>query len=471
VPIAALPKGMNTLLGSDDRTTVDSFSYGGTLQAVSKAPVFNRPNQFLVGASVDLGLAHVTSQSELGVLDPRTLVVSGLGIIVDQSLNPELGPNNIDVTPIDLITRTQYYGLYFMNTLDVTESLALTVGGRYNVANIKLEDQLGTALNGDHTFERFNPMVGATYKLFPGLSLYGGYSESNRAPTPAELSCADPLRPCLLENFLVSDPSLKQVVGRTAEAGLRGQLTAGYSGRDALGTPKANTIGWNIGYFRTVLSDDILQAPSPVAGRGFFINGGHTMREGVEAAVNYRSDRLFAYTSYAFVNATFLDALEIPSPNAPVGIPCSSAAESGEALNCANVQPGDHIPSIPQHRFKLGFDYWVFPQWRIGADLIAVSSQFFRGDEGNEDRQLPGYAVVNLRTGYKITDNVELYGLVNNLFDTNFATFGTYFPPDTLRTVAGNPVGVGPNGTVLENPRTITPSAPVAVYAGVKVKF
>jgi outer membrane receptor protein involved in Fe transport len=399
-------------------------------------------------------------------------MVSGLGIVVDQSLNPDLGPGDIDVTPVDLITRTQYYGLYFLNTLDVTHSLAFTVGGRYNVANIKLEDQLGAALNGDHTFQRFNPMVGATYKLFPGLSLYGGYSESNRAPTPAELSCADPLRPCLLENFLVSDPPLQQVVGRTAEAGLRGQLTAGYSGRDKLGTPKANTVGWSLGYFRTVLSNDILQAPSPVAGRGFFINGGDTMREGVEAAVNYRSDRLFAYTSYAFVNATFLDALEIPSPNAPVGVPCSAAVEGGdEALNCANVQPGDRIPSIPQHRFKLGLDYWVFPQWRVGADLIAVSSQFFRGDEGNADAPLPGYAVVNLRTGYRITDNVEIYGLVKNLFDTRYSTFGTYFDTHALRTAAGDPVGVGPNGTVLDNPRMITPAPPLAVYGGVRVRF
>jgi hypothetical protein len=51
----------------------------------------------------------------------------------------------------------------------------------------------------------------------------------------------------------------------------------------------------------------------------------------------------------------------------------------------------------------------VTPQWRIGGDVIAVSSQFVRGDEGNDDRPLPGHAVVNLRTGYKVTDNVEIY--------------------------------------------------------------
>ncbi|HEU0061730.1 MAG TPA: TonB-dependent receptor [Hyphomicrobiaceae bacterium] len=474
VPIASLPNGVETVLGGNDRVSVDSFSYGGAVQAVSKAHLFDRSNQFLLGTSLDLGRARVTSQSELGVLDPRSLAVSGLGIIIDQSLNPALDAGDVEVTPVDLVVRTSYYGLYFMNTLDVTDRLAVTVGGRYNLANIKLEDQRGEDLNGDHTFQRFNPLIGATYKLLPGLTAYAGYSESNRAPTPAELACADPLRPCLLENFLVSDPPLKQVVGRTIEAGLRGQVAAGYAGRDAMGAAKSNTLGWSLGYFRTLLNDDILTVASPIQGRGFFINGGDTLREGVEAALNYRSDRLFLYASYAFVNATFRNALEIASPDAPVGVPCSAFVADDpedEVPNCAKVRPGDHIPSIPSHRLKFGFDYWVTPQWRIGADLIAVSNQFFRGDEGNDDRPLPGYAVVNLRTGYKVTDNVEVYGLVKNLFNKDYATFGTYFDADALRNVAGDPVGVGRNATVLENPRTITPAAPFAVYGGVKVKF
>jgi outer membrane receptor protein involved in Fe transport len=235
-----------------------------------------------------------------------------------------------------------------------------------------------------------------------------------------------------------------------------------------------NTVGWSLGYFRTQLSDDIVTVASPVQGRGFFINAGETLREGVEAAVNYRSSRLVAYASYAFVNATFRNALEIASPDAPVGVPCSAFTPvdgEDDAPNCANVRPGDVIPTVPRHRLKAGFDYWVTPQWRVGADLIAVSSQFFRGDEGNDDLPLAGYAVVNLRTGYRVSDNVEIYGIVKNLFSTDYATFGTYFDTEALRTVGGTPVGAGPNGTDLENPRTVTPAPPLAVYGGLKVRF
>src|SRR5207249_2481087 len=91
---------------------------------------------------------------------------------------------------------------------------------------IAIGDRLGTSpdLNSNRTYTHLNPVVGLTYKLAPGLTAYGGYSQSNRAPTPLESSCANPVKPCLLENALVSDPPLKQVVAQTYEAGLRQNL-------------------------------------------------------------------------------------------------------------------------------------------------------------------------------------------------------------------------------------------------------
>lgn len=469
VSLASLPNGPNTLLGGNDSVSVDSYSYGGALQAVSKHDLFSRPNQLLIGASIDRGKANTKSQSELGVLDPRTLVVTGLGIIIDGSKNPDLDPGDVEVVPVDLDVYTQYYGLYFSNTIDVTDRLAVTIGGRYNLAKIELDDQRGTDLNGNHQFERFNPMAGATYKVMPGLSIYAGYSESNRAPTPAELACADPLRPCLLENFLVSDPPLKQVVGRTVEAGLRGEVQAGYSGKDNWGVARFDKIGWSLGYFRTLLEDDIFTVPSPIQGRGYFINGGETLRQGLEAEIDYRSDRLRAYASYALVEATFHTPIELASPDNPTARPCSGFEPDDaedEAPNCVLAEKGDTIPGVPRHRIKAGFDYFLTPRFAIGADVIYSSSQYLRGDEANDDAQIPGYAVVNARASYKVTDNMMVYGLVNNVFDTEYETFGTYFDAEPL-----DGIRVGPTGTVLDNPRTLGPAAPRAFYGGVKLKF
>ena len=93
-------------------------------------------------------------------------------------------------------------------------------------------------------------------------------------------------------------------------------------------------------------------------------------------------------------------------------------------------------------------------------DVVGVGSQFLRGDEGNDNLQLPGYAVVNLHSSYQLTKNVQIYGLVENLFDKKFATFGTLFDVEPLAAARG-----------LTDPRMVTPAPPMAAYGGLKVKF
>jgi len=75
---------------------------------------------------------------------------------------------------------------------------------------------------------------------------------------------------------------------------------------------------------------------------------------------------------------------------------------------------------------------------------------------------LGGYAVVNLRSSYKLTDNFEIFALVQNLFDSKYATYAIYGDP--TRT----PLPGVPNPT---DPRFISVAPPLAVYGGVRVKL
>jgi outer membrane receptor protein involved in Fe transport len=136
------------------------------------------------------------------------------------------------------------------------------------------------------------------------------------------------------------------------------------------------------------------------------------------------------------------------------------------------------LPGIPRHRFKVGADFWVTPKWLVGADMIAVSNQIFFGDEANNDAPLPGYARVNLHTSYDITPHLQLYGMIQNLFDAQYGIYGTYFNTELAQTAgpgAGGKGGPDPslNGLVYDpnNARTITPAIPFAAYGGLKVKF
>src|SRR5262249_21278699 len=189
----------------------------------------------------------------------------GPGIVIDIASG--------EIAPVSVSSANDYFGLYATDAFDITPALSLTLSARFNSVHISLNDRFGTALNGLHDFSRLNPAIGLTYKLAPEANLYAGYSEANRAPTPAEFSCASPAVPCSLTNFFVADPDLKQVVGHTFEAGARGGSDFG-----------AASLRWHAGLYRTTLDDDILFAASPILGRAFFRNIGETRRQGIEAS-------------------------------------------------------------------------------------------------------------------------------------------------------------------------------------------
>ena len=156
-----------------------------------------------------------------------------------------------------------------------------------------------------------------------------------------------------------------------------------------------------------------------------------------------------------YVDATFLSYITIPSPSNPFS----------DANGNIFIHPGDHIPLIPPHRCKLSFDYGITDAWSVGADLVCASSQYFFGDESNQNPPLPGYGAVNFRTSCEIQQGVVVYGLINNVFDHKYATYATFYETG-IYNVSGNPSA--PN---LANPDTITPAQPFSVYGGLKLRF
>ena len=422
----------SAVLGEVDRTQSNAASYGGSVQATSTAKILDHQNNVVVGMSIDRGHMQFNAESELGTID-NNLFVNGTGLIINQPQG--------DLAPVSLLSQTTYTGLFATDTFDLTPRLALTAGGRFNVAQIKLDDQLGGPLSSDNRFQRFNPVAGVTFKIVPNVTAYGGYSEANRAPTPLELGCSDPARPCLIDNFLISDPPLKQVVSHTAEAGLRGNFDLGTTG---------GQLRWNAGVFRTVNTDDIINVASTIVlGQGYFLNAGKTRRQGVEAGISYKASPWTAYANYTFVDATFQSPLTLSSPNNP------AADASGNIF----VTPGDHIPAAPQHRFKAGAEYAVTDAWKLGADVNVTGSQYLIGDQSNQNPKVPAYAVVNLHGSYQVTKNIEAFALVQNLFNQHYYTTGTFFSTQAVPFLG------------LTDPRMFVPGMPLAAYAGLRARF
>ena len=432
--------------GTVDRTWTEALTFGSSLQATNTAQLLNHDNYFVMGASIDHSTVTFHSNSRLGYIYPDLFVgpnsaVTGTGMVIHNITDPTAPPEDIVLfRPVKLRAHDSYYGLYAADTFNLTSRLSFTLGARLNIADIDMEDASGSSpeLNSSHTFSRLNPLVGLTYKITPGITAYAGYSEANRAPTPLELNCADANRPCLLENALVSDPSLRQVVSHTYEVGLRGKHRAG-DGR----------VKWRVGLFRTNSDDDIISLASVIPGRGYFANVPATRRQGLEASLQYQAGRWLTYANYSYIDATYRFADELASPNNPV------ADEEGNIF----VTSGDRIPGIPMHQLKVGLDYTVTPTWKIGGDVIGVSSQYYVGDDANQNPQLPEYWVANLHTSYQVTEHLQVFGLINNVFDRQYATYGTYFQTDSIQFKD------------FHDARTITPAQPLSAYAGFRVMW
>ena len=371
---------------------IDQYRPGGSLQLTSLAEWAGHKNQLTLGASYDHGRTEFTQ------LDQEA------GASRDTSSNE---PLSLATSLHALASST---GLYASDTFGIDERTFLTVSGRYNRATVKLEDRLGTALNGEHSFKRLNPAVGITFNPDRTLTTYASYNEGMRVPTPVELTCADPNAPCSLPNAFLSDPPLAPVISKTLELGARGRI--------------ATDFDWSAAVFRTELHDDLqfISSSGGSTSAGYFKNVGQTRRQGLELGLGGKIERFTFSTHYSYIAATFQSPLVLNSPS-------NSSAGELSCTGCTEIQiePGNRLPGIPRHLLKVRAEFALTDSASLGMNLVAQSNQFARGDENNQDVNgaVPGYAVVNLDARWRFARGWELFANVSNLFDRRYSTFGT----------------------------------------------
>ena len=388
----------------------DQESYGTDIQLSFGNDLVNRGNQLILGFAYYNGDSRFDSVTELADLDPNTRSTTGLGTgaFVDEL-----------ETSID--TNTETISVYFVDALDLTGRLTVTLAGRFNDTDVELSDRSGERpeLNGKHSFSRFNPAVGATYQLAKYANIYGSYSESSRAPTPIELACNDTVFnlavaaavaegedpddvefECRLPNAFLADPPLDDVVTKGFEAGIRGRI---------------GPADYHFGFFQLTNEDDIIFQSTGRA-TGLFANVDETQRAGFEGLLRGATDRLDWFLAYTYLEATFEADFKVLSPNHPF------ADDDGEI----NVSSGNRIPGFPEHSVKLRAEYAVFDNFSVGFNLLYNSDQVLRGDESNQIDTVDSYTVVDLRARYRINDNIELFARIANLFDEKYETL---WPP------------------------------------------
>ena len=394
-----LPNAVNTAnQGSNENSSTSQLGYGLALQYSYLADVMKHKNQFTTGISADLGRTkYKTEEQETNFSVDRAAI-----------------PDDVYEPETDIRTHNKYYGLYATDIFSINDKLHLTLSGRYNYVQVRVEDNMeadpntGKFVSGDsdrvkHTFNRFNPAIGLNYNFSNALGVYGAYNEGMRAPTPIELSCADPLTPCRLPTDFLADPPLKPVVSKTFEAGVRGDLNP--------------NLRWNATVFHTTLKDDIQFISSGNSfNLGYFDNVGDTQRQGVELGLGARLDKLSLTANYQYLRATFKDSVQFHNEN----------NSSADADGNFTAKSGDYLPNIPKHSLKLRAAYDFTPSLTVGLNMITSASVFARGDENNQDEngKVAGYTVFNMDANWQFHPNWSGFLKVTNITDKEYATMG-----------------------------------------------
>ena len=79
--------------------------------------------------------------------------------------------------------------------------------------------------------------------------------------------------------------------------------------------------------------------------------------------------------------------------------------------------------------------------------------------------RLGGYWLFNFRTKYRLTDNIELFGKVNNILGRKYKIFGTF---TFTFTFADADEVLGDN---YSNRRFVAPGTPREAFIGIKVSY
>jgi outer membrane receptor protein involved in Fe transport len=438
--------GFDQETGANNRTVTKGRSIGGTVQYQR---LWER-NQLTGGASFDAGRADFSQSSQFGVFNGERRVV-------------ETNPENTENL---LFGRTQTNSLFVTDTWTFLPNWHLTASGRYNYTQVNNQDKLNPNtlpnLNGDFTYVKFNPALGLNWNLTPKTTLFVNASQGNRAPSPIELGCADPANPCSLPNAMAADPYLKQVVARTGELGARGQLT--------------ERIGFSTAVWSTSSLDDILFLSTSTS-QGYFANFGRTRRQGLELALFGDVGRVTVTGNWTMVDATYeSEANILAENNSSRGFGAVTADDE------IRIRKGDRIPGIPRHQFRLNADWRVTDTWSVGATVIAMTGVYARGNENNQHQagtftdpigggtrtfdgpgRTDAFAVLNLTSRYKLTSQWELFGRINNVFDTRY---------ETAAILAENPFTTGgvfqTNSDNWARQSFFGPGAPRAAWIGVR---
>ena len=332
-------------------------------------------------------LAGVTGEAEIGL---RILTEK----MFDQKIRATRATPRTGTLTTDRIDSAESIALYAQNRFDLTDQLSVTPGLRAEHYSQKRVDlQSGNSAKTDNT--EIMPGLGMTFQLTPAAQVYGSVYQA--------------FSPALNSDSLdgLQDQQLDAEKSVSFEIGIRGSQ---------------DQLSYELTAFRMDFDNQIIPANSNSNFQS--TNGGKTLHQGLEGAVNYA----FGNGIDLFANLTWLANAEFKG-------------DRFDKDGTLNTRDGNRVTYTPEFVANAGIAYemnqlrtqlsanYMDTQFTDTLNTTAISentSGFFTG-------QLAAYTTVDLTSRYRVNDQLEVYGSVKNLLDEQYMASlrqGIYVGPE-----------------------------------------
>ncbi|ELY1690013.1 Fe(3+)-pyochelin receptor FptA [Pseudomonas aeruginosa] len=262
-------------------------------------------------------------------------------------------------------TTTTQKGLYALGRIKLAEPLTLVVGGRESWWD---QDTPATRLKPGR---QFTPYGGLIWDFARDWSWYVSYAEVYQPQADRQTWNSEPLSP---------------VEGKTYETGIKGELADG-------------RLNLSLAAFRIDLENNPQEDPDHPGppNNPFYISGGKVRSQGFELeGTGYLTPYWSLSAGYTYTSTEYLK---------------DSQNDSGTRYSTFT----------PRHLLRLWSNYdlpWQDRRWSVGGGLQAQSD--YSVDYRGVSMRQGGYALVNMRLGYKIDEHWTAAVNVNNLFDRTY---------------------------------------------------
>lgn len=290
-------------------------------------------------------------------------------------------------------------------------------------------------VNPDYTNTSYR--LGFNYKFNNDLSLYTSVSSGFRTPSVGQISANQGL----LDDDPTYDIPSKIDVEKTYnyEIGLRGKNSYFTYDASIFQIDRKDYIGRIAGSY--ISSDEEEESG--------YDNVGDMRSRGFELALSTDKSKQISFDlAYTYLLAKFTDYTISQQQTLDPDGPYRPLTADYDRVDLS----GNYVSRSPKHMINLTMDVKLSEQATLTPELVYKGSYY--ADEANAFKQ-GGYTVVNLKANYKVNDNFELFGRIDNVFDKNYFMF----------------VNVNSSALATMEDATIRVAPPRAFYAGLRYKF